>query len=54
MVYRFIGRLVVKGVKALLRYKYGPTMMPRPVLAGAVVAVVVGVALAASRRDDAA
>ena len=53
MIYALIGRLVVKGGKAFLRQKYGPTYVPKPVLAGAVVASVIGVAVVASKRDEA-
>ena len=52
MVYKLIGMAVVKGGKAFLRRRYGPTMTPKPVLAGAVVAAVVGVAVLAAKRDD--
>jgi len=52
MVYTLIGKAVVKGAKVVLRRRYGPTMTPKPVLAVAVVAAVVGVAVAASRRDS--
>ena len=51
MVYTLIGKAVVKGAKVFLRRRYGPAMTPKPVLAVGVVAAVVGVAVAASRRD---
>jgi hypothetical protein len=51
MFYRLIGIAVWNGAKALLRYKYGPTYLPRSVRAGAVLAVALGVALALARRN---
>ncbi len=50
MIYTLIGKLVVKAAKIFLRRKYGPTYTPKPLLAGVVVAAVVGVALLAARR----
>jgi hypothetical protein len=46
MIYELIGRTVVRAVKSYLRMKYGPTYMPKSVLAGGTVAVGVGVMLA--------
>ena len=54
MAYKLIGMIVVKGGKLFLRRRYGPTMTPKPVLAGAVVAAVVGLAVVAAKRDSAA
>jgi hypothetical protein len=54
MVYAFIGRVVVKAARVFLRRKYGATMTPKPLLAGVVVAAVVGVAVLAAKRDAAA
>jgi hypothetical protein len=54
MIYTLIGKAVVKGAKVFLRRRYGPTYTPKPVLAGAVVAAVVGVAVLAAKRDDSA
>ena len=48
MVYTLIGKLVVRGAKVFLRRKYGPTLLPKPVLAGVVV-LVVGLLVAAGR-----
>ncbi len=53
MIYEFIGRVVVKAAKVFLRRKYGPTMTPKPVLAAAVIAAVVGVAVVSAKRDAA-
>ena len=54
MFYSLIGRLVWKGFKSFLRLKYGPTYMPKSVLAGATVAaaVAVSVAVQRARSDD--
>lgn len=53
MIYTVIGKLVVKGARVFLRRRYGPTLVPKPVLAGAVIASIIGVALVASKRDEA-
>jgi hypothetical protein len=50
--YRLLGLVVWKGAKLFLRRRYGPTYVPRPVLAGAVVAVLGGIAaLVLTRRE---
>jgi hypothetical protein len=51
MFYRLLGIAVWKGAKALLRYKYGPTYLPRSVRASLVLTVAFGVALALARRN---
>jgi hypothetical protein len=48
MGYRLLGMIVWKGGKLFLQRKYG-TWVPKPVLAGGLVAVLLGIALAASR-----
>ena len=53
MIYTLIGKTVVKGVKAFLRMRYGPTYTPKPVLAGVVAAAVIGLAVAAAKRESA-
>jgi hypothetical protein len=45
MLYKLLGMLVYNGAKVLLRRKYGPTYLPKPVFAGGVVAVGLAVAL---------
>jgi len=52
MFYKLIGMIVVKGAKVFLRRKYGPTMTPKPVLAGAVVAAIVAIAVVATKRES--
>jgi hypothetical protein len=52
MFYRVLGMLVWNGGKVLLRQKYGRTYVPKPVLAGAVVAVAGGVALLIARSHS--
>jgi hypothetical protein len=47
MFYRLLGMAVWNGAKTLLRYKYGRTYVPKPLLAGVLLAVVGGVALLA-------
>jgi hypothetical protein len=53
MFYKLLGMAVWNGGKLFLRRRYGSTYVPKPVLAGAAVAVVGGVALAvvAARRS---
>jgi hypothetical protein len=53
MLYRLLGMLVWNGAKVLLRQKYGPTYLPKRVVAGGIIAGVIGVAFLASRRDAA-
>ena len=52
MIYTVIGKVVVKAARVFLKRKYGPTMTPKPVLAGAVVAAVVGIAVLASKQGS--
>ena len=54
MLYKLLGMLVWNGAKVLLRRKYGPTYVPKPIVAGAIIAAVAGVAILASRRDSTA
>jgi hypothetical protein len=53
MLYKLLGMAVWHGGKLFLRRRYGSTYVPKPVLAGAAVAVAGGVvlALAAARRN---
>jgi hypothetical protein len=52
MFYKLLGMAVWHGGKLFLRRRYGAAYVPKPLLAGAAVAVVagVGVAVAAARR----
>ena len=52
MLYRLLGMIVWNGGKLFLRRKYGPTYVPKPLVAGGVLAVVAGVAILASRRES--
>ena len=52
MLYKLLGMCIWHGVKFFLRARYGTTYAPKPLLAGGVIAVVAGVAIAASRRDN--
>jgi hypothetical protein len=52
MFYKLLGMVVWNGAKFFLRRKYGPTYAPKPVLAGAVIAVVAGAAVLAARRES--
>jgi hypothetical protein len=51
MFYKLLGMLVWNGGKLFLRRKYGRTYVPKPVVAGGILAVVAGVAILASRRE---
>jgi hypothetical protein len=50
MFYRLLGMLVWKGSKSFLRRKNWPTMLPAPVIAVAVVIVVLLVGLLFVKR----
>ena len=52
MFYKVLGILVWNGLKAVLRQKYGPTYVPAPVLAGAVVGAGLVVGLVLAKRDS--
>ncbi len=51
MIYTLIGRLVVRAAKLFLRRKYGRTLLPKPLVAGGLVALMVGVLLVLGRRE---
>jgi hypothetical protein len=56
MFYKLLGIAAWKGIKLVLRQKYGAAMAPKPLLAGGIVAVLLGGAVAArgalSGSDD--
>ena len=52
MLYKLIGMLVWKGGKAFLRRKNGPTYLPAPLIAGAVVGAGLVVGLLVAKRDS--
>jgi hypothetical protein len=51
MFYRLLGMAVWNGGKFFLRRRYGRTYVPKPLLAGAVLAVAGGVALLVARHN---
>ena len=54
MFYSLLGRVVWFGLKFVLRRKYGPTYVPKSLLAGGTVAVALAVTVALLRatRDS--
>ena len=52
MFYKLLGMVVWKGGKAFLRRKNGPTYVPAPVLAGAVVLIGLVVGVVLTKRDS--
>jgi hypothetical protein len=50
MFYKLLGMLTWKSVRWFLRRKYGATMAPKPLLAGGLAVLVLGVALAMRQR----
>jgi hypothetical protein len=50
MAYKLLGILTWKGARWFLRRKYGAAMAPKPLLAGGLVLVIVGIALATRQR----
>jgi hypothetical protein len=52
MLYKLVGMLVWKGGKAFLRRKNGPTYLPAPLIAGAVVGAGLVVGLLVAKRDS--
>jgi hypothetical protein len=51
MAYKLLGWFVWNGVRAILKLKYGRTMLPAPVLAAGIVAVALGIAGAVAARQ---
>lgn len=52
MAYKLLGMAVWKAAKLFLRRRYGPTYAPKPLLAGGLALVVVGIALVAHQKRD--
>ena len=54
MFYSLLGRIVWHGLKLFLRRKYGPTYVPKSLLAGGTVALALGagVVVARARSTD--
>jgi hypothetical protein len=53
MFYSLLGRIVWLIAKRYLRHRYGRTYLPKPVVAGAVLATAIAVALGAHHgRSD--
>ena len=54
MGYKLLGIVTWKGAKWFLRRKYGPTLLPKPIVAGGLVAIVIGVLVLLGKRDSGA
>ena len=52
MFYKLLGMLVWKGGKLFLRRKNGPTYLPAPLIAGAVLGTGLVVGLLVAKRDS--
>ena len=50
MAYKLLGMAVWKGAKWFLRRKYGAAMAPKPLLAGGLLVLIVGIVLAIWQR----
>ena len=50
MLYKVLGMVVWNGVKFVLRRKYGGPLLPKPVVAGGIVAVAIALGLGARAR----
>ena len=53
MFYNALGRVTWAFIKRFLRRKYGPTYLPKPVVAGAVLIAAIAAVLVAQRRENA-
>jgi hypothetical protein len=51
MFYRLLGMAVWNGGKFFLRRRYGPTYVPKPLLAGVALALAGGVAVLVARHN---
>jgi hypothetical protein len=52
MLYTLLGKLVWTGAKWFLRRKRGVALLPKPVVAGGLVALMIGVLLLLGKRDS--
>lgn len=52
MLYKLLGMVVWRLAKVFMRRKYGRTYLPKPVVAGALVAGMVGLLLFLGRRES--
>jgi hypothetical protein len=52
MFYSLLGRVVWFAVKRFLRHRYGRTYLPKPLLAGGVLAIAIAIVLAAHHGDS--
>lgn len=52
MFYTALGRLTWAAIKFFLRRRYGPTYVPKPLIAGVAIVAAIGAILAATRRED--
>jgi hypothetical protein len=50
MAYKLLGMAVWKSARWFLRRKYGAAMAPKPVLAGGLLVLIVGIVLAIWQR----
>ena len=53
MAYKLLGMVVWKGGRWFLRRKYGSAMAPKPLLAGGLLALLVGAVLVVARQRGA-
>ena len=52
MFYKLLGMLVWNSGKLFLRRKYGRAYVPKPLIAGSLIAVIVGALLFANAKRD--
>ena len=50
MGYKLLGMVVWKGGKLFLRRRYGAAMVPKPAIAGGVIAIALGIVLLTRRN----
>jgi hypothetical protein len=52
MFYSLLGRVVWFAVRRYLRHRYGRMYVPKPLIAGGVLAIAIAIVLAAHRGDS--